>query len=190
MATVILFHHIQGLTPGVKAFAEALRGDGHVVHTPDSFEGRTFASIEEGQAYLGEIGFGTAATRAVAAAEDLPADAVYGGFSLGVMPAMRLIETRPGARGGLLYHGFVDPAEFGAWPAGVPAQIHAMDADPFFVDEGDIVPARAFVEATEGAELFLYPGAEHLFTDGSLAAYDAAATALVLERSREFLARL
>src|SRR3954471_9373680 len=51
MADVLLFHHIQGLTPGVVALADTLRGAGHTVHTPDLYGGRTFGSIEEGAAF-------------------------------------------------------------------------------------------------------------------------------------------
>ena len=190
MTEIALFHHIQGLTPGVVAFADALRAAGHTVHTPDLFEGRTFDSIEAGQEFLGEVGFDEVRERGARAAGDLPQALVYAGFSLGVMPAQKLLQTRPGARGGLFYHSFADPTWFGEWPDGVPAQIHSMDADPFFVDEGDIDAARPFVEAHDDVEMFLYPGDGHLFTDSSLAAYDEAATALVLERSLAFLERL
>ena len=48
MAEVVLFHHAQGLTAGVNAFADDLRRAGHTVHTPDLFGGRTFPTIEEG----------------------------------------------------------------------------------------------------------------------------------------------
>jgi dienelactone hydrolase len=41
VAEVVLFHHAQGLTPGVAAFADGLRSAGHIVHTPDLFDGRT-----------------------------------------------------------------------------------------------------------------------------------------------------
>ncbi len=190
MAQVLLIHHIQGLTPGILDFAGALRAAGHVVHTPDLFEGRTFASIEQGQAYCGEVGFEEVTARGIRAAEGLPTDLVYAGFSLGVMAAQQLAQHRPGARGALLYHSFVDPAYFGEWPAGVPAQIHAMDADPFFVGEGDIEPAQAFVSGRDDAQLFLYPGSGHLFTDSSLADYDEAATAQLLERSLTLLAEV
>lgn len=190
MTEIVLFHHIQGLTPGVTAFADRLRAAGHRVHTPDVFEGRTFDSLEEGQAFVGEVGFDEVRARGVRAAADLPESVVYGGFSLGVMPAQQLLQTRPGALGGLFYHSFADPSWFGSWPSGVPLQIHSMDADPFFVDEGDIEAARPFVEAREEAELFLYPGDGHLFTDSTVADFDETATALVLERSLEFLSRL
>ena len=50
-----------------------------------------------------------------------------------------------------------------------------MEADPFFVDDGDLEAARALVVGTDAAELFLYPGSEHLFTDSSLPSYDAVA---------------
>ena len=36
MAEVVLFHHAQGLTPGVVAFADELRFAGHIVHTPST----------------------------------------------------------------------------------------------------------------------------------------------------------
>ena len=77
-------------------------------------------------------------------------------------------------------------SEFGdAWPAGVPAQVHAKDAHPFFAE--DLEAAHALVDSTVQAELFLYPGDEHLFADSSLAAYDAAAAALLTERVLTFL---
>ena len=193
MAEVLLFHHAHGLTPGVVAFADALRAAGHTVHTPDLYSGRTFATVQEGVAHAQEIGFGEVIGRGVAAAEGLPTELVYAGFSLGVLPTQALAQNRPGARGALLLHGTVPVSEFGpAWPSGVPVQIHAMDADPFFVDEGDIEAARALVaEAGETgeAELFLYPGDRHLFADSSLADYDEAAATLLLERVLTFLAQ-
>ena len=64
----------------------------------------------------------------------------------------------------------------------MPVQIHGMDADPFFVDEGDIDAAREIVESTENAELYLYPGDQHYFADSSLPSYDAGATALLTRR--------
>jgi dienelactone hydrolase len=189
MAEVLLFHHGHGRTAGVERFADELRQAGHVVHTPDLYDGRTFGGLDEGIAYAGQIGFGEVIERGVRQADDLPEDLVYAGFSLGVMPAQKLAQTRPGARGALLFHACVPTSEFGAgWPEGVPVQIHAMDADPFFVDEGDIDAARALVESADDAELFLYPGDQHLFSDSSLEAYDPDATALLTQRVLAFLA--
>ncbi len=187
MAEVLLFHHIQGLTPGVVAFADELRGAGHTVHTPDLFDGRTFDSIEDGQAFAGEIGFDNVVERGVRAADGLPAELVYAGISLGVMPAQKLAQTRPGARGALFFESCVPPEEFGSWPDGVPVHVHGMDADPFFAGEGDIDAARALVEAVDGGELFVYPGDQHLFADSSLPSYDPDASALLTERVLEFL---
>ena len=191
MARVVLFHHAQGLTSGVAAFAEELRAAGHEVHTPDLFEGRTFDSIEDGMAHVGEIGFGEIVERGVGAADAIGGDLVYAGFSLGVVPAQMLAQTRPGARGAVLCYSCVPVSEFGeAWPAAVPVQIHGMDGDPFFVDEGDIDAARAIVASAPRAELFLYPGDQHYFADNSLPSYDAAATELLLQRVIEFLKQL
>ncbi len=186
MAEVVLFHHAQGLTPGVVAFADELRRAVHTVHTPDLFEGLTFGTVDEGVAYAREIGFGEVLERGVRAAEGLSAESVYAGFSLGVMPAQRLAQTRPGARGALLFHACLPVSEFGpSWPDGVPVQVHAMDADPFFAD--DIEAARTLVDEAEDAELFLYPGDRHLFADSSLPSYDAGATALLSQRVLAFL---
>jgi dienelactone hydrolase len=192
MAELVLFHHVQGLTEGVVAFADTLRGAGHTVHTPDVFDGRTFATLDEGIAYAQQVGFGTLQERGVAAAEKLGPALVYAGFSLGVMPAQRLTQTRPGAKGALFFHGCAPVSEFGdTWPADVPVQVHGMDADPLFTeDDGDLDAARALVESTERAELFLYPGKEHLFADSSLSTYDADAAALLTQRTLDFLAKV
>ena len=190
MAEVLLFHHVQGLTPGVVALADELRRAGHTVHTPDLFDGHTFDSIEDGFGYAKEIGFEALGERADRAAEELPAGLVYAGISFGVMSAQRLAQTREGARGAILLESFVPPSEFGTgWPAGVPAQVHGMDTDPFFALEGDIDAARAFVAEVEDAELFVYPGDQHLFTDSSLPSYDAEATALLTGRVLDLLAQ-
>ena len=192
MAEVLLFHHAQGQTEGFHAFADELRGAGHTVHAPDLFDGRTFGSIDEGLAFVGESGgFGEMIERAVRAADGLPTELVYGGFSLGVLPAQKLAQTRPGARGALLFYSCVPVSEFGeAWPVGVPVQIHGADADPYFMDEGDVDAARELVASAEDAELFLYPGDQHYFADSSLPSYDESATKLLTERVLAFLGRV
>jgi dienelactone hydrolase len=187
MAEVVLYHHAQGQTDGFLAFAEQLREAGHTVHTPDLFDGRTFRSIEDGVALAEEIGFGEIIARGERAVNELPQELVYAGSSLGVLPTQKLAQTRPGARGALLMHSCVPTDEFGPWPAGVPVQIHAMDADPFFSEEGDLDAARALVESVEEAELFLYRGDQHLFADASLPSYDEEAAALLTERVLAFL---
>jgi dienelactone hydrolase len=188
MAEVLLFHHAQGRTPGIDAFARSLRDAGHVVHVPDLFDGRTFDSIDVGMAYAQEIGFPDGLIeRGERAADGLPAEIVYAGLSLGVLPAQKLAQTRPGARGALLLSSCVPAAAFGEWPPGLPVQVHGMDADPIFVDEGDLDAARKLVEGVDGAELFLYPGSEHFFADSSLPSYDPDATALLTRRVLEFL---
>jgi dienelactone hydrolase len=187
MAEVLLFHHAQGQTAGFHAFADELRSAGHTVHTPDLFDGRTFGSIDEGLAYAEEVGFGEMIERGARAADGLPNELVYAGFSLGVLPAQRLAQTRPGARGALLFYSCVPTSEFGTWPADVPVQVHGMDADPFFVDEGDIDAARELVESAEHAELFLYPGDQHYFADSSLPSYDESAAKLLTQRVLAFL---
>ncbi|WP_380165003.1 dienelactone hydrolase family protein [Jannaschia sp. R86511] len=193
MTDVVLFHHVQGLTEGVASFAERLRGAGHTVTTPDLFDGRTFATIEDGMAHAREVGFGVLLDRGVAAAQDVTSPGVvYAGFSMGAMPAQQLAQTRPEAGGALLLHACLPVSEFGAsWPAGVPVQVHGMADDPFFAEEdGDLGAARALVASTADAELFLYPGEQHLFADSSLPSYVPEAADLLLERVLRFLGQV
>lgn len=188
MTEVVLFHHAQGLTSGVVAFADQLRAAGHTVHTPDLFEGRTFDTLEDGMGYVEGVGFGEMIQRGARAVESLPPELVYAGFSLGVLPAQYLAQTRAGARGAVLCYSCVPVSEFGSgWPAGVPVQVHGMDADPIFVGEGDLDAARELVEQAEDAELFLYPGDQHYFADSSLPSYDLEATALLTQRVLAFV---
>ncbi len=193
MAEVLLFHHAQGLTPGVQAFADELRAAGHTVHAPDLFDGRTFESIDEGMAYIKGNGMDEMVEKGERTADDLPNELVYGGFSFGEMIAQKLAQTRPGARGALLFYSCIPISgewAFGPWPDGVPVQIHGMDADPIFVGEGDVEAAREIVDKVEDAELFLYPGDQHYFADSSLPSYDRDATALLTRRVLEFLGRV
>lgn len=195
MTDVVLFHHVQGLTDGVREFAERLGAGGRVVHTPDLLDGERPPTIEEGVALVQRLGEDALLRRAGEAIADLGSDLVYAGFSWGGAIAQTFAQTRPGARGALLYETCLPLTgdwAVGPWPAGVPVQVHGMDADPFFALEGDLDSARELVQIVGGdlAQLFLYPGDQHLFTDSSLPGYDAAARDLVIERSRELLARV
>jgi dienelactone hydrolase len=195
MAEVVLFHHVQGLTDGVRAFAADLRAGGHTVHTPDLYEGRQFGTIDEGFAYMQGVGDEAFAERTERALADLPENLVYAGISWGVSIAQKFAQIRPGARGALLYEACIPITgewSFGPWPDGVPVQIHGAVKDPFFGLEGDIDAARELVEIVgpELAQLFVYPGDQHLFTDSALPSYDPDATGQVLERSLGFLGRI
>jgi dienelactone hydrolase len=191
MTDVLLLHHAQGLTSGVRAFAERLRAAGHQVTTPDLYDGHTFATLDEGLGYARQVGFQVLADRGVASAEALPAEIVYAGVSLGAMPAQLLAQTRPGALGALLLSAAIPPTEFGdRWPHGLPVQIHGMDHDEIFMTEGDVDAAREIVGSADDAELFLYPGSGHLFADESLPDHDPEAAAQLEERVLAFLARV
>jgi dienelactone hydrolase len=186
MAEVVLYHHAQGQTPGFLAFGDELRAAGHTVHTPDLYEGKTFASLEEGVGNARDVGFGTILERGEQAAANLPSELVYAGFSLGVMPAQKLAQTRPGAKGALLFSAAMPPEEFGgSWPKGVPLQIHMMEEDEWAQE--DLPAARELVESVDNADLFLYPGDKHLFADRSLDDYDEPAAAKLKERVLAFL---
>lgn len=187
MAEILMFHHALGLTDGVVAFADELRAAGHTVHTPDLYDGKILGSVDEGVAHAKSIGFGEILERGKRVGEAMPAGMVYAGFSMGIMPAQLLTQTRPDAKGALFYHGAIPLDEFGgAWPTGVPLQIHTMEDD----DWGDVDVARELEKTVAEAELFIYPGNRHLFTDRSASEYDESAASLVMERTLSFLARI
>ena len=191
VAHIAVFHHAQGLTAGVRSFADRLAADGHDVAVPDLYDGATFETLPEGVAHAEQLGFGSLIERGRTAVVDMPGETVYIGFSLGVLPAQMLAQTRSGARGAVLCHGCVPPAEFGGpWPAGVALQIHAMENDDVFVSGGDLEAAREVVDGTDHAEMFLYPGDEHLFADHSLPSYERASAERLIERVRRFVAEI
>ena len=185
MAEIVLFHHAHGLTPGVLAFADRLRAEGHTVHTPDLFEGQVFATLDEGVAYA-DSNFQDILARAQKSAERLPEGLVYAGFSLGSAPAQMLAQTRTGARGALLFHGAIPTSEFGPWPDGTALQVHTAERDPWV----ELEAARALVGAVPGAELFVYPGDHHLFADESLPDYEPASARLLMERALTFVSKV
>lgn len=202
MANVLLFHSELGLTPGTDAFADLLRDAGHIVTAPDLYDGQVFRTLEDGLGYASEVGLEVIEALGVRIAEQLPEDLVYIGFSLGVLPAQRLAQTRPGARGAVLVSACVPPGAYAfTWPAGVPLQIHAMAEDQVFVEEGDLDAARNLIESIAAepggtwgggatpdeasVKLMLYPGNTHFFVDISSPDYDEdyapAVTGSVLE---------
>jgi len=187
MAEILLFHSALGLTPGCRAFADELRSAGHVVHTPDLYDGMTFADVAEGVNHAQEIGFDTVVERGRRRAEDLPGALVYAGFSLGVMPAQMLAQTRPGARGAVLMHSAVPLGTFApAWPPDVALQVHTKEKD----DWGDADIAKDLVDAVPGAELYLYEGDRHLFTDRSAADFEPEVARALMARVLDFVGRV
>jgi dienelactone hydrolase len=156
---------------------------------PDLYEGKVFADLTEGIGYAKQVGFDTIIERGRLAADSLPNEIVYGGFSLGVLPAQMLAQTRPGTKGALLFHACIPPSEFGGpWPEGVPVQVHMMDADEWALPPNeDLDVARRLDQEVASAQLFLYPGDRHLFADDSLPDHDEKAAALLMERVLSFL---
>lgn len=187
MTHVILFHHAQGLTDGVEEFAQRLRDAGHDVVVPDLYDGRIFDTLDEGVANAEAIGFETIIQRGEQAADALPANTVYAGFSLGTLPAQKLAQTRAGALGALLFHGGIPAATFGSeWPESTLLQMHVTEGDEWVeLDEVEQLAGDA-----AHAELFIYPGSAHLVADPSLDEYDDELAELILERSILFLDRL
>jgi dienelactone hydrolase len=189
MTDAVLFHHAQGLTPGIQAFAYQLGASGNNVRVPDLYDGMTFQTLEEGVAHAEQIGFEELISAGEQAVEELAAEVVYAGFSVGAMIAHKLAQNRPGALGAVLYHhGDVPITTFGeTWPEGVDVQIHVNEDDEFC----DMDVVEEFVEKAgekANAELYTYPGAAHLFADFSLSDYDPESAELVLQRTLDFLA--
>jgi dienelactone hydrolase len=183
VAEVVVFHHALGLTEPVRRFAAALRDAGHTAHTPDLYDGRTFDSIEDGMAHSEEIGGPMAMVeRARAAVESLPTEVVCVGFSLGVLSAQSLAQTRAGARGAVLCYSAVPLGQWGdnwpaTWPDGVRLQMHILEGDE------DFEIAQGLATTVPGAELLVYSGTEHYFAE-----HDDQAAAILTQRVRDLLA--
>jgi dienelactone hydrolase len=182
VAEVVVFHHSLGLTGPVRLFAGELHAAGHTVHTPDLYDGRVFEKYEDGMAHSEELGGPMAIVdRARAAVDSLPSGVVYVGFSLGVLPAQSLAQTRPGASGAVLCYSALPLGQWGdnwpsTWPDGVRLQLHILDGDE------DYEIAQGLAATVPGSELFVYPGTEHYFAE-----HDEQAAALLRERVLEFL---
>lgn len=188
MTTLALFHSALGLRPSVLRLAEELRQHGHVVHTPDLFDGEVFDDLEQGAAKRDALGIRTLLQRADAAVADLPDDVVYAGLSMGAAAAQMLALTRPGAKGVALLHGALPLAPFGVehWPDGLPVQLHLSPGDPWVDDDG----VAAFVAQVppDLLERIDHPGTGHLFTDADDPDHDADASARVTAALLRFLA--
>jgi dienelactone hydrolase len=188
MSDVIVFHHALGVTPGVDAFADRLRAAGHRVLVPDLFGGRRFDSIDAGVAHAGDVGFDVITERGVASARDREVTGGYFvvGFSLGVLPAQKLAQTDPEVRGAVLCHAAVPVTVFAErWPAGVAAQLHLVEDDPWAAE--DLEAARE-VAAASGGDLHLYPGHGHLVADASHPDFDPDVADRIVARTLDLLA--
>ncbi len=181
---LLVLHHALGLTEGVRSFAAALEDAGHTARVPDLYDGLTFADLASGVAHAEVLGFEEVVRRGEAAAEPLSDAFVPIGFSLGVMPAQKVAQTRRGILGAVFVHSAVPPAALGGtWPGGLPLQMHISEGD-------EDVPVCQELAAERGAELWLYPGSAHLFADPGSGEYDDEAARLLLERVLEFLDRV
>ncbi len=187
MAEIVLFHHVRGLTDGVLTFAETLREAGHSVHTPGLFGGLTFATTEEGSAFVESQGRTTFVTRVAEVSSLYPSDVVYGGMSFGGACAAQCVLRRPGAKGGFFLYGAIAPSWWGAtWPDGVPSQVHVAEHDSWREPEAE----EEYAAAVPGGEIFVYPASGHLFAEVGSDDYDGPSAALMTERVLEFLSRL
>ena len=187
MVEIVLFHHVRGLTEGVEAFAQTLRDAGHAVHTPDVFDGRTFADIHDGIAFVESVGEETFAARAVELVAPMPADVVYGGMSMGAARAAEQVLARPGAKGAFFLYGTIAPSWWEAtWPAGVPSQAHVTDRDEYREPDAE----AEYLADVPGADLYIYPGSGHLFAEPGDPDYDEQTAHLATERVLSFLSAL
>ena len=166
---VVLFHSALGLRPAVKVFADRLSEAGHIVHTPDLYDGEVFDDLEHGMKKRESLGIQELAMRAQDAVADLPPNLVYAGFSMGAAAAEMLAGTRPGARAAVLMHGALSPTALGLqrWPA-VPVQVHYAADDPM-VDPQEVTSLGYAAWAADVAfDEHVYDGAPHLFEDHEL----------------------
>lgn len=190
MTQVVLLHSALGLTTHVHAWADALRDDGHTVVTPDLFGGDTFDDLDAGVDRVDSAGGPPAfLADALAQTAHLTGPRVYAGFSLGAAVAEVLALTRGDASGLVVMHGAMSPAwfEVTAWPAGLRAQLHYAQDDPWVEPQEN---AAFMLLAGNACEEFVYPGDGHLFAFEGWREYDADAAERMFDRVTDFLADL
>lgn len=187
MATVVLFHSALGRRPAVKSFADRLRVSGHVVHTPDLYDGEVFDYLHAGAAKRDALGVPALLDRAHGTVAELPDELVYAGFSMGAAAAQALAATRPGAVGAVLIQGALPLRALGldAWPPGVPVQLHATTADPW-LDLG-VVDELAAAIPEHLLELHRYDGGGHLVSDDAWTDYDPRLAERILQHVVDWL---
>lgn len=190
MATIVLLHSALGLTRHVHDWADALRGDGHAVETPDMFGGETFADLDSAVTFAdGEGGPPAFVRPVIAQIRDIDGPVVYAGFSLGACVAQLLAMRREHAAGAVLMSGLIAPAWLDGeqWPEGLPAQLHRAAGDEWISDD----EAAALLAFTGGAcEEFVYPGDGHLFGFEGWQDYDDEASHRMYEHVSDFLGGL
>lgn len=188
MPTIVLFHSVLGLRPVELRAADRLRAAGHEVVTPDLYSGQTASTIDEGFGVKDRIGWATIEQRARQAVDDLPADTVLAGMSMGAGVVSTLLPHRPDTAGVLLLHGLA------AIPAtargGLPVQLHVSDTDDFAPPADVSTWLDAATRTGADAQVFTYQHAGHFYTDTSLADHHEHATSLTWHRVLDFLRTL
>lgn len=178
MTHVVVFHHVLGVTDGLRRIAADLHALGHSVQLVDLFDGETFATIDDGVAHAQVIGFDVLIDQGVAAVAADASDVVAVGISLGVLPAQKLVQTHPGIVGAVLIDGAVDAAAFGDWPSDKTVQIHLVDGDEIAAEDRD---AADNLSSEPGVALHLHQGSGHLVVDRTAPAHDAALATTIVD---------
>ncbi|WP_037577347.1 dienelactone hydrolase family protein [Phaeacidiphilus oryzae] len=192
MARILLLHSVFGFRPAVRDAAERLRAAGHEVHTPEYLDGKLFEDVEEGLAYVEDVGKEQLMRRVLRTALPLMEDGrgplTYAGFSLGGSLAQNLALNDENASGLLLFHGTSDIQEDAHTE--MPVQLHVAEPDPFEPEDWLNAWYLNMLKAGADVEIHRYRGAGHLFTDPSLPDYDEAAAERAWLIADAFLAEL
>ena len=192
MAEIILFHSVLGLRHGVTDGANRLRDAGHIVYTPDYYDGEVFDDPAEGVRKREELGMEEITKRVRDSVAMRQPSLVYGGFGLGARCAQVLALTRKETQGLVLLHGALPAEETapGGWPRGLPVQVHHADDDEWVDSETVDRLGRAVQEAGAGFEAHRYTGAARSLTDPDLPGYDHDTAEVMWDRVQDFVARV
>ena len=191
MTHIALYHSVLGVRPGITDAADRLSAAGHQVRLVDQYAGRVFDDYDEASSFAEWMGYPALMAMAEEAVADLPDGFLAVGFSNGGGMAEHVATRRP-VGGVVMLSGALalDMLGVSEWPAGVPAQIHYSEHDPFRRQEWVDDVAAAVIAAGGDLQRFDYPGSGHLFTDASLAGeYDAESAARLWQRVIDFCDR-
>lgn len=184
MAEIILFHHAQGLTEGLRHFSERLGAAGHVVYAPDMYSGAVFARLDEGLAFASRIGHDAIEEVARRAARKHPHANTAIGFSLGAFPAQLLAQEWKKIDSLVLVAGGLPPRDLGGdWRSDVRLSVHVAEPDDW-IPTGSL---ETLLRHARRPHVHKYPGMGHMFVDPSSPDYDADAADLFEERLLSWL---
>jgi len=194
-AAIVLVHDWFGVSPFYTDAAQRLANSGYRVLAVDLYAGRRATTHEQAAALLGSLHDDLAARQidaAIEAASEGGRRVAVMGFSMGAKHALAGALRSRSVRATLLWYGETIKDSEALRRLSGPALLIVGSHDGPAAADSSLAFSKAADAAGVGAEVFVYPGADHafaqpLFNQGRT--YDPAATSVAWQLSESFLKR-